>query len=219
MLLSWLFILSISCAKEVALDSFANFKYGELNNSAIGVLAENLGPGRLQNALRWLSDRCELFTFTDDDGLILQGYFIPGNLTLNSASCEFESTSSLTTLRPIVFASGWTETTIKSAPALFDLHSMGHDIFAFDLRGQGFSDGPLYHNRTGRKISHVNSFDQFVHDLELFLSSVLPMKFHNYTNNCYSDESRYKLVPSYVGFSLSGLIGKSFMPIVYAAIS
>lgn len=203
-----LLVLAVVCAsKDSVLESFGNFVYGQLNNSALHLIAGGLPEGRLHSSIAWLADHCILFSFPAYDGLILQGYFIPGDLVSQSGS-DSESRESPVIIRPVVLSSGWSESTIRNAPALRELNSLGHDIFAFDMRGQGFSDSSLYDKQTGRKISHITSLNQLVDDLELFISKVVPEHFHRITNNRYADASQYQLVPSYIGFSFSGLVGK-----------
>jgi pimeloyl-ACP methyl ester carboxylesterase len=210
---------------------FDTFEYGTLNDSHVKHLAENLPEGGLQTELMWLAENTKFFSFKTHDNITLQGYYIPGDLhrkahlktddkiveegvrdlhnSLSGRESEHCSQNASQTIEPIVFIAGWTETTIKYAKFLHLLHKQGHDIFSFDIRGQGFSGSSKYSKTNGRKISHVDNFTDFVSDLRLFMDTVLPEQLHLHTNGIYSDTNKYAIVPSYVGFSLSGLIGES----------
>jgi pimeloyl-ACP methyl ester carboxylesterase len=216
--------------QEKPLEMFDTFEYGTLNESHVKHLAENLPEGGLQLELEWLAENTKFFSFKTHDNITLQGYYIPGDLhrkaqlkadgsVVNKEARDLHNASSAylseqcsqnvsQTIEPIVFIAGWTETTIKYAKFLHLLHKQGHDIFSFDIRGQGFSGSSKYSKTNGRKISHVDNFTDFVSDLQLFMDIVLPQQLHLHTNGVYNDTTKYAIVPSYVGFSLSGLIGE-----------
>ncbi len=200
-------------AEEKPLEMFDSFEYGTLSPNFIHHIADSITQGDLSEELHWFANTTRFFTFKSHDDVVLQGYHIPGNLTnmfsdgemtCKAPSDETDGCSRMDTIRPVVFMAGWTESTVKYGKFLHQLHNEGHEIFSFDLRGQGFSASTKYTSK-GRKISHVAQFSEFVGDLAQFITSVLPQQLHITSGDRYAHS---RILPSYVGFSLSGLVGK-----------
>lgn len=66
----------------------------------------------------------------------------------------------------VVIVPGRTESYFKYAETMLDLHELGFEIFAYDHRGQGFSERLLADPHVG----FVQSFDDYEADLQMFLS-------------------------------------------------
>ncbi len=69
----------------------------------------------------------------------------------------------------MVISSGRIEGLIKYQEVVFDLYQQGYSVFIHDHRGQGFS-GRL---TTNPQQGYVDSFDDYVHDLQTFLERVV----------------------------------------------
>ena len=69
----------------------------------------------------------------------------------------------------LVFVPGRTESYLKYAETFYDLAAYGHEIFAFDHRGQGFSERLL----ADPQIGYVADFDDYLDDFQTFLASVV----------------------------------------------
>ena len=74
----------------------------------------------------------------------------------------------------IVISSGRTESYIKYQELVWDLGRQGYSIYIHDHRGQGFSDRMLKDRYKG----HVAAFDDYVHDLNVFVRKVVLQKPH-----------------------------------------
>jgi lysophospholipase len=72
----------------------------------------------------------------------------------------------------LVFVPGRTESYLKYAETFYDLAAHGHEIFAFDHRGQGFSERLLADPQVG----YVADFDDYLGDFETFLATVVASK-------------------------------------------
>lgn len=71
----------------------------------------------------------------------------------------------------VVISSGRIEALIKYKEVIFDLFNNGYSVFIHDHRGQGHSGRLLLNAHKG----HVNTFDDYVEDLHLFMQrQVLP---------------------------------------------
>ncbi len=222
----WISCLLCALSQDVPLEMFDSFEYGSLTAEHLHHLADNIHQGELSKELHWFANKAILFTFKYLDDVIHQGYYIPGDLyqkALNTQQiqpCEADGFCAAvdTVIKPVVFMAGWTESTVKYGNFLHELHDQGHDVFSFDLKGQGFSDSTKY-TPEGFKISHVTEFSEFVDDLAHFMGVVMPEQLHKHTNNVYVG---HRIVPSYIGFSLSGLIGtvrNSILPHAYSFIN
>jgi lysophospholipase len=69
----------------------------------------------------------------------------------------------------LVFVPGRTESFLKYAETFYDLAQLGHEIFAFDHRGQGFSERLL----PDPQIGYVADFGDYRDDLQSFLATVV----------------------------------------------
>lgn len=72
--------------------------------------------------------------------------------------------------RAIVVMQGRTESMLKYAEWIYDLHRLGFTVFAFDFRGQGNSDHLVPHRPS---YGHIDDFDTYVEDLREFLDKVV----------------------------------------------
>jgi lysophospholipase len=75
----------------------------------------------------------------------------------------------------IVFLPGRTESYIKYGELFYDLYSKGYSIYCIDYRGQGFSE----RFTKNPQIGHVDSYDDYVKDLRIFLKEVVMKTPHN----------------------------------------
>lgn len=69
----------------------------------------------------------------------------------------------------IVLVPGRTESTYKYAELIYDFNGMGFTVYSIDHRGQGESARLLADKHMG----HVNRFEDYVDDLELFVDQVV----------------------------------------------
>lgn len=74
----------------------------------------------------------------------------------------------------IVISSGRTESYVKYKELIFDLGRHGYSVYLHDHRGQGYSGRILDHYQKG----HVNKFEDYVSDLDIFVRTVVLSKPH-----------------------------------------
>lgn len=104
--------------------------------------------------------------------------------------------------KSVVFLTGWAETYLRYHETLLDFYRAGYSVFTYDHRSQGLS------SRLGEDadVTHVESFDEYVSDLDLFMESVVKR---------HPSEKRFLLT-----HSMGGLIGSMYSlahPDVFAA--
>ncbi|MCG8683775.1 MAG: alpha/beta fold hydrolase [Desulfobacterales bacterium] len=75
----------------------------------------------------------------------------------------------------IVISSGRTESYLKYQELVYDLTQNGYSVYMHDHRGQGFSERIL---KEDPHKGHVDSFDDYVNDLDLFINKVVLSKPH-----------------------------------------
>lgn len=92
--------------------------------------------------------------FLSFDGRTNLNYYAPKNL-LNT--------------KALLILPGRTEPAIRYFELAYDLKDLGYDTYLFDHRGQGFSDRLLPDGQKG----HVDSFDDYVKDLNKFIEEKL----------------------------------------------
>lgn len=90
--------------------------------------------------------------------------------------------------RPVVLAPGRTEFLDKYMEVVFDLHWQGRSVYLLDHRGQGSSGRLLSDSHKG----HVESFDDYVADLQQLLAEVIA--------------PQEDLAPVLIGHSMGGAI-------------
>ena len=157
---------------------------GGLNASTVLSLAEAVGGAYLA-PLTWLAAQ-RFFPFPSHDNLTLQAY------EMHPADAPDAGAGSSADLPVLVYCAGWTETSLKYSAFLLDLVQRGHSVYSFDFRGQGFSQNTGYD--LGR-YTHAHTFGEYVEDMRLFVAHV---------------RGRHPgRAVSYVGNSLSGLVGLS----------
>lgn len=162
-------------------SSLSEYTPGSLNKSKVLSLASSLKKSCYINGdLQWFAENANFSKFVARDGLVLQSYAL-----------RQRSTTGIV----IVFSCGWTETIMKYAHILRRFHQKGAEIFAFDMRGQGFSQSTGWASGLGGRVTHVESFNEYSKDLIDFVVKVV----------------RVDVGPSrslmYIGNSLGGLIG------------
>ena len=176
-----LFSINLAFGEEQAATcspSLLNFEEGGMSREIVAELATAVG-GSFYEPLRWLSN-AQFFKFHGFGNLTLQAYGISGDPEKQD-------------LPILVYCAGWTETTIKYAPFLYDLaHINGYTVYSFDFRGQGFSETTM---TDGGRVTHIASFQEYIYDLKVFADLV------------QEKNSGRRLI--YVGNSLSGLVGLS----------
>lgn len=70
----------------------------------------------------------------------------------------------------VVLANGQGESYLKYIELIHDLHAAGYAVYAYDHRGQGFSERLT---SWSPQICHIDHFSSFVDDLHTFISSVV----------------------------------------------
>lgn len=70
----------------------------------------------------------------------------------------------------VVVFPGWSESYSKYLEVIYDLYQLGYTVFAYDHRGQGFSDHLVLANNN---ISHVDKFQDYVEDVDFFMKTVV----------------------------------------------
>lgn len=70
----------------------------------------------------------------------------------------------------VVIVPGRTESYFKYAETIYDLTRAGHEVFAYDHRGQGYSERLLADPQVG----YVRDFEDYISDLRTFLRVVVP---------------------------------------------
>jgi len=167
--------------------ALSNFTAGSMTREILLELSSAVG-GSFAAPLQWLAN-AELFSFRGHDNLTLQAYGMKGS------NHEDED------LPVLVYCAGWTETTVKYAPFLYDLsHVHGYTVYSFDFRGQGFSASTMLDK--GR-VTHIESFKEYIADLKLFADHIAA----RHRRHAGTEGQARRLV--YVGNSLSGLVGLS----------
>jgi lysophospholipase len=103
-------------------------------------------------------------TFLGRNGVTLSWLHAPAQLPHESVDAE-------PALEPcaVVIVPGRTESYFKYAETIYDLTRAGHEVFAYDHRGQGFSERLLADPQVG----YVRDFDDYVSDLRTFLRVVV----------------------------------------------
>ncbi len=92
-------------------------------------------------------------------------------LGLDSKRINFAIFTHCDNQKNIVIVQGRSESYLKYKETIFDLFNQGFNVFIHDHRGQGLSERLLTNPYKG----YVDSFDDYVHDLQLFISLyVLP---------------------------------------------
>lgn len=69
----------------------------------------------------------------------------------------------------LVVVHGFTENSEKFLEMIYYFHLGGYNVFSYDQRGHGYS----YREVEDTSISHINRFDEYVNDLECYISSVV----------------------------------------------
>lgn len=107
--------------------------------------------------------------------------------------------------KSIVIVQGRSESYIKYQEFIFDIFNQGYNIFIHDHRGQGLSERMLENPHKG----YVKSFNDYVHDLDLFITHyVLPF--------CYNKKP-YLLAHS-MGCAISCLYLAKYPNIIKSAV-
>lgn len=81
----------------------------------------------------------------------------------------------------IVITQGYTEHYVKWYETMNDLYEQGYSIYTYDHRGQGLSPrmgGIDQQLQPNSEVIHVNSWDDYVRDLERFVENVVNKKAH-----------------------------------------
>jgi alpha-beta hydrolase superfamily lysophospholipase len=158
------------------------YKPGTLDRDMVIGLAATLSMSRCTDDLVWFANNAIFSKFLANDGTVLQAYQLrrpkQSDVSISSPA--------------IVFSCGWTETILKYAHIIRRLYQQGAEIFAFDMRGQGFSQSTGWDE--GR-VTHVERFAEYPQDLTHFVEQVVrPIVGSN------------RLLV-YIGNSLGGLVG------------
>jgi lysophospholipase len=77
--------------------------------------------------------------------------------------------------RAIVISSGRVESYLKYQELMFDCYQQGFSVYAIDHRGQGLSSRLTVNPHQG----HVNDFNDYVADFELFIKNIVQKELHN----------------------------------------
>jgi lysophospholipase len=77
--------------------------------------------------------------------------------------------------RAIVISSGRVESYLKYQELMFDCYQQGFSVYAIDHRGQGLSSRLTVNPHQG----HVNDFNDYVADFELFIKNIVKKELHN----------------------------------------
>jgi lysophospholipase len=101
----------------------------------------------------------------------------------------------------IVLVTGRSESYLKYQELSFDLYQQGYNLFIIDHRGQGLSERLLKDQEKG----YVNNFDDYAHDLEQFIRSVV-------TKDCSNNTLKTNLSkPHLLAHSMGGAIAVRMM--------
>ncbi len=82
--------------------------------------------------------------------------------------------------RAIVIAPGRSESSLKFAEVLFDLHRLGYSMYIIDHRGQGMSDRELRSAKTP-DLGYVEDFNDYVADFAKFMNQIVQPKGYEQT--------------------------------------
>jgi lysophospholipase len=130
---------------------------GKLDSGKLQFIAKAISDEALRQDLLWIAATAEFFTIQIEDQLTLQAFHIP---------------STSTTGQTFLYSAGFSESVLKYPRLFRDLHRLGHEIYAYDLRGQGFSQSlPL---SDPRRMGHIfnNIHDEYVRDLDTFVNHI-----------------------------------------------
>ena len=132
------------------------FQAGEISNSKLRKLSQEplIKKTILNNQLKWLASHAKFHTFHGHNNLKLQAMYVE-NIYADKT--------------PIIFCPGFAEPMAKYTKFIRHWYDLGHSVYTFDLRGQGFSDVIEYDEGN---VIHLNSFQDYVIDLKLFVNQV-----------------------------------------------
>jgi alpha-beta hydrolase superfamily lysophospholipase len=167
------------------LPILTNYKPGTLNSSFAYELFKDLPSSVYSDDVNWFISKVSFQEYKAHDGTTLQSYKIKHEIKQKKSFA-------------IVFSTGFSETIVKYASVIKQLHEMGGDVYSFDLRGQGFSQTTGWND--GR-ITHIDSFSDYTKDLQDFVENVVRKE-----SKVNSFEQK-DLPVIYMGNSLGGLIG------------
>ena len=180
-LISFLYVISVQCF-HVNIKSYRQ-QYDTLNSTFVKYLCSRYEGEKIERSISLVYSHGKFFRVeARQQSPFLQAFYLPASKSVSVSRPNFV----------VVFSAGWTETFVKYFQFFEYIHVAGIPIFAFDLRGQGFSGHTAYNRGP---VTHIRSFDEYVQDLERFLVKIFE-EFPSTPKNII-----------YVGNSLSGLIG------------
>ena len=197
-----LLLLVIYCRSLVFGYDRYKFQAGDVSNSKLRKLSQEpmIKKTILSNQLKWLANHAKFHTFYGANNLKLQAMYIE-NIYADKT--------------PIIFCPGFAEPMAKYTKFIRYWYDLGHSVYTFDLRGQGFSDIMEYDEGS---VVHLNSFQDYVMDLKIFVDRIEKRltqidshytQKYSYNNNDSGDtndkKKHHEII--YIGLSLSGLIG------------
>ncbi len=128
---------------------------GATPRSSSGLHREEVYPQFAREELEPFFDSLEQKVFLGRNGVSLR--YIHVNAAERGDRCV------------VVVVPGRTESFFKYAETIWDLSRAGHEVFAYDHRGQGYSERLLADPQVG----YVREFDDYVADLKTFLSMIV----------------------------------------------
>ncbi len=157
-----------------------HFKPASLNESIIHDLVSSMNKSPYNQDLSWFASQTIFESYVTRDGLHLQVY---------------KTISDANKYGPVyVFSCGYTETVLKYSLIIRKLFEKGATVYAFDMRGQGFSESTGWND--GR-VTHIENIADYTTDLQDFVDNIV-------VPETQLDGKRPII---YVGNSLGGLVG------------
>jgi len=156
-----------------------------MNQTMLAELSKLLGSDIYSRDLAWFAENAVFGVHRTHDGFVLQSYKLKQPYAARQGHVY-------------VFSCGWSETVLKYTAVIRRLYDSGASVYAFDMRGQGFSESTGW--RDGR-VTHIGEFE-YAQDLQSFvLREVRPEV------GAVGEGTGRSLV--YIGNSLGGLVGIS----------
>ena len=165
----------------------------------------------LTSSMQWFASKASFFPFNPSrpDGkkpdMTLQGYKLLH--PKQAEPSEENKKKNVGNQRPrpaIIFSCGWAETVLKYTETLKKVYENGFDVYAIDLRGQGFSDSTGWED--GR-VTHVESFSEYSDDMIDFVTAYVRPEVDSRSSNPKSTKATERRPLIYMGSSMGGLIG------------